>query len=323
MVDRRAAQAKLAAELLAGGRPAHEALAAIAAHNRDIHRAVLESCMAGRTPAPAGFTGLILGSGGRGESFLHPDQDNAFILDDYPDEEHGRVDRWFVALAKEFIRALDAAGFPLCKGNVMASNPVWRKTRTQWRDQVSIWVRKRSPVAVLYADIFLDFAPFAGDPGRASELRGHVLQELRRHPALLGDMALAHAQTAVGLGLFGRLPGHLDLKLRGLMPLVGAVRLLALRAGIAETATPARIAALRSADVFDRDTAAAAAAAFDTMGAILLRQQIADHAAGRTPGNDIAPHDLDRPRQRALSDALHTAERLQHRARADVTGLVL
>ena len=31
-----------------------------------------------------------MGSGGRGESYLFPDQDNGFILADYPDAEHTR-----------------------------------------------------------------------------------------------------------------------------------------------------------------------------------------------------------------------------------------
>src|SRR5690606_3020669 len=148
----KAAQIALAAELLADHVPAPEIQGLITEINLDIHRAVLEASIDelaadGWGPPPLPFTLLVLGSGGRGENFLHPDQDNGFILADYPDEEHGRIDPWFIALAERFTRQLDAVGFPFCKGNVMATNPLWRKSAPQWRHQFGLWAVRRSPGA--------------------------------------------------------------------------------------------------------------------------------------------------------------------------------
>ena len=53
-------------------------------------------------------------------------------------------------------RDLDKVGIPLCKGNVMATNPVWRKSATQWRDQISQWCRRQSFVALRFSDILVD-----------------------------------------------------------------------------------------------------------------------------------------------------------------------
>jgi hypothetical protein len=151
------AQAGLAAALLAEGLPATEVVALVSGINADLHRRILVRALAAEAePPPVSFTLLLLGSLGRGESLLRPDQDNGFILDDYDDAEHDRVDAWFRRVAERFCLGLAEVGFTLCKGGVMAMNPLWRKTRSQWRHQLSLWARKRSGAALLFADIFLD-----------------------------------------------------------------------------------------------------------------------------------------------------------------------
>ena len=44
---------------------------------------------------------------GRGESLLHPDQDNGFILADHAVAEHESIDRFFIELAQRFTRGLE------------------------------------------------------------------------------------------------------------------------------------------------------------------------------------------------------------------------
>ena len=175
------AQAELAQDLLDDNVPAPEIQALITDINRDLHARVLEGAIAalaaeGWGPPPLPLTLLIMGSGGRGENFLFPDQDNGFIVADYPDDAHTRIDAWFVALAERFTAGLDRVGFPLCKGGVMATNPLWRKSETQWRDQIELWGARRSPVAVLTADIFFDFRAGWGD---AAPTSGSVPRSLR------------------------------------------------------------------------------------------------------------------------------------------------
>ena len=83
------------------------------------------------------------------------------------------------------------------------------------------------------------------------------------------------AQNRAGIGLFGRLQveradsthrGEIDLKLHGTLPLVGAVRLLALSRGIAETGTLARIDALGPGTVEQFGDPAAGGSTFFTRG---------------------------------------------------------
>jgi signal-transduction protein with cAMP-binding, CBS, and nucleotidyltransferase domain len=329
------AQVELARELLADHVPAPEIQALVTEINLDIHRAILDAAVAemeteGWGPPPVAWTLLVMGSGGRGENFLHPDQDNGFVLADYPDEEHGAVDSWFVALADRFTKRLDAVGFPLCRGNVMATNPLWRKTGAQWKEQFRLWAARRSPVAILFADIFLDFRAAMGPEEPAAALRQDVIATLAKYPALLAEMCRDETSRSVALGWFGRIvtggdgdhPGRVDLKMRGTMPLVASARLLALAHGIGETGTLARLDALAAAGKLARDEHETLAAAFAHITAILLRQQLDDVAAGRVVGNYVDPGVLGARERDQLVDALRAVESFRKRVRADLTGLV-
>ncbi len=333
MAEVKHAQVEVASDLLADNLPAPEIQSLITDVNHDIHRQVLQAAErslveAGWGEPPVPYTLLIMGSGGRGENFLYPDQDNGFILADYPDDEHTRIDAYFVALAERFNIDLDRVGFPLCKGHVMARNPVWRKTASQWREQVELWARRRSPVAILFADIFFDFKAVAGPLAAGEELRRQVTEILKTYPALLSMMVQDETNKSVALGLFGRLvtdssgqsPGRVDLKMRGTMPLVASVRLWALKHGVPETGTLARLAALRAADALNRDDADELIAAFNHVTYYLLRQQLEDFRAGRHVGNFVDPSVLLRREREELRASLRVIERFRTETRSTFTG---
>lgn len=330
------AQIELARALMDDRLPAPEIQRLITTINQDLHIRVLGDALQamqveGRGAPPVPFTLLIMGSGGRGESFLYPDQDNGFILADYPDADHDRIDAWFIALAERFTLELDRIGFPLCKGNVMATNPLWRKTASQWRAQVAQWIERRSPAALLFADIFFDFLPIWGDPKPAEDLRALIAARLKAQPQLLAAMSDSEQRPTVALGFFGRIatdstgayPGRVDLKRGGTLPLVGGARLLALRAGIAETGTMARIGALRDAGVIKPDEGDGLVAAFEAVTQALLRQQLSDDAAGRKVGNFVDPEALGTRARAGLVEALKRIDEFRRRVRAEFTGRLI
>lgn len=305
------AQAGMAAALLHEGVPAREVVGLVSGINIDLHRRVLDRVLAAHGAPPVPFTLLVMGSAGRGESLLRPDQDNGLILADYPDAEHARIDAWFRAFAVEFNAALAAAGFPICPGGIMAMNPLWRKTLPQWRRQFDHWAQRRSGAALLFSDIAFDFRAVAGDVAPAAALRAHLSRVLATQPALLAAMAGQNRGLTVGLTLWGGFtddepgPGtRTDLKLHGLMPLVAAARLLALREGIAATGTIARIDALAQQGSVTAREAASLGDAFDLLLDAVLRQQLADHAGGLSPGNLVDTTALPKAARNALRDAL-------------------
>ncbi|MCA3418629.1 MAG: CBS domain-containing protein [Roseomonas sp.] len=325
----KAAQAGIARALLSEGLSAEAVVRLVNGINLDLHRRILAETLADHGAAPVPFTLLVMGSLGRGESLLTPDQDNGLMLQDYPDQDHGTVDAWFRPFTEDFNQRLDQAGFPLCPGGIMARNPLWRKTARQWRDQMGIWSNRRTGAALLFGDIVFDFRPAQGDGAAAAALRQHLAALLASRPAWLAAMAAQNSSLQVGLTLFGGFaddepgPGsRTDLKLHGLMPLVAATRLLALRDGITETGTSQRIAALAARGSIAAREAGDLQAAFALLLDVVLRQQLADHAAGRRPGNLVDTAAMPKEARQALREALKAVRSFSRSSFAGFTGEV-
>jgi signal-transduction protein with cAMP-binding, CBS, and nucleotidyltransferase domain len=324
----RAAQAGIARALLADGVAAAEVIGVVSEINLDIHRLCLRRALAAMgSPPPLPFTFLVMGSAGRRESFLFPDQDNALILGDRPDAEAATIDAWFIPFAEDLNERLAAAGFTLCTGGVMVRNPLWRKTLSEWKAQVSLWTARRTPAALMFGDIAFDFSPAWGPEEPAAALRAHLTAELAARPAFLAALAAEDAKFSVGLSFWGGFrddeegPGtRTDLKLRGLMPLVSSVRLLALQQGVAETGTRARLAALAARGTVTEGERRELDEAFGRIVDALLRQQLADLAAGLTAGNLVDTAAMTKADRAALRDALKAVASFQKATRAGLTG---
>lgn len=310
------AQMELVAEMLAANRPAWEVQHLLTRTNISLYRrnadVVLAEMMAdgwGDLPVPA--TILMTGSGGRGENLPFSDQDSAIILADYPDSQHAWVDAFFREFAERLCIRLDLGGIPFCNGYCMAVNPLWRKTLSQWMAQVGGWVDKSSCVSLRLADVFFDFQPVWGDAQLARGLRRAITEKARTNALFLRRMLELTADHGVALGFFGGLttdrdqPHHLarlDVKYGGIIPLVEAVRLLALRAGVEETSTLARMRVLNQKGVLTDDESDDLTSAFHVFTDFLLQKGLDDYQAGRRSGYGLIPdalgaHDRDRLKQ--------------------------
>lgn len=301
--------------------------------NNDLYRRIVDLCVEdmARTdhgPPPMEFDVVVMGSGGRGESFLYPDQDNGFIIEDYPDARHQEIDGWFMELARRMTEALNQVGFPYCNGYVMATNPLWRKTLSQWKAQVSGWVGKGSGMVLRLADIFFDFSAVYGDGALTRNLRDHVTDAARKQ-FFLREMFELDSDHEVALGPFSRLlverdkgpgKGKLNLKLTGTLPLVGAARIGALANGIPDTSTLIRIDGLHGKGVLSHDERDYLAGAYSHITNLMLRQQIRDFSAGRAVGNHVDPADITRRERDMLVDGFKAIKRFRKRIRMELTG---
>jgi CBS domain-containing protein len=327
--DAKPAQASLAAALLAAGEPVMEVVALINALNEDITVAVLHQSLASMIEAgwgepPVSFAVLVMGSAGRGESLLNPDQDNGFILADHPDSQQEGIDRFFVELAERFTRGLERAGFALCSGNVMATNPLWRRSLAQWQAQVTTWVRSRGNQDIMFTDIFFDFRAIAGPPELAAALRRQVTALARDNLPFLAQISWLQHDHASSVDVFGRLIARdgtekdaIDLKLRGTKPLVEIVRLLALKNGIEATGTPARLTALAEAGALAGEDAKRLSADAALLSELLLRHQIDRIAKGRVPDNCVKPESLGLNERERLLQVFRDIDRWRQRLVAD------
>jgi signal-transduction protein with cAMP-binding, CBS, and nucleotidyltransferase domain len=215
---------------------------------------------------------------------------------------------------------LDHIGFPLCRGHIMASNPLWRKTLSQWREQIKYWMRKRSAVTLRLSDVFFDFAHVFGDPELSASLRRFVTSIARQNPSYLQEMYGLQASHRVALGMFRRLqteiddlgkPGMINLKYGGTLPLVEAIRLFALQHGVAATSTLDRIDALHRLRVFDDNKKDYLKGALAHITFLLLRQQILDFKAARPVRNLVPKASLSRREKDYLIACFRAVRRLR------------
>jgi len=252
---------------------------------------------------------IVMGSEGRAEQILRTDQDNGLILpDDGP---------WDAAALAEplalFSFRLTELGWPPCPGGVMVSNPDWVRRAGAFAEAVRLWIRLPDDAAFMRLAIFADAAAAAGDAGLLDGARAAMLETVAGHGAFLSQFARVALQFETPLGLFGQFDtdrhGRMDLKKGGIFPIVHGVRALALEAGLAETNTVARLAALSEAGRLEKGLAVDLRAAFEFLSALRLKARINDdHAATDTL---VEPARLDADEREELRHALRTVKQFK------------
>lgn len=241
---------------------------------------------------PVAFCVVQLGSAGRSETLLRPDQDNAMLLAPYPDAEHTQIDLWFQHLAAGMNARLDQAGVPLCGGHVMACWPQWRKSITAWQQQMQLWTRQPSVKKVQLSNILLDFQPVFGDPDLAQQLRAAWLPLFPSAQAFMLEMSSLMDEIPVALDRWDRLrlggegaphAQALNLKQGGLLPLQSSVRLLSLLEGVEAVSTHERLQELMVAGRLSRARAQDMQQVLDQLMTLALRTQRQALQEGRQP----------------------------------------
>ncbi|WP_043743799.1 DUF294 nucleotidyltransferase-like domain-containing protein [Paramagnetospirillum magneticum] len=305
---------KLAKSLLGEGVTARNIASVIALVLRDLTARASELAEQsllddGWGPAPARYAVLILGSGGRGESLLAFDQDNAIVHDGKPAD-----DPWFAELGKRLNETLNKAGIPFCDGNVMARESKWRKSLEEWRDEVHGWVFSVENQTVMYCDIFFDFQPVWGDRALAEELRHMAMEKAAQSAFFLRYLAQNVAGMDGSIGLFGNFvtkQGRLNAKKFGLLPLVSAARMRAIRAHIQVTGTDERFAALKESGVLHEDDLRDFVEVREIVLRVMLEQQLADIAQQIPASAKIDPKRFDKRTRNRLKWAFRRIKTLK------------
>lgn len=294
----------------------------------EIHLAIQRRCVEltltdleqqGLGPAPRNYSLLIMGSGGRREMLLTPDQDNGLIIDDMPGELSHEEEHWFDTFANQLNINLDKAGYILCPGDIMARNPMFHKTLNQWRQQISHMVRQPNNKSARWGNIVFDFTTLYGDDFLTRKLREHLLQELQGNTNLLGYMVEDDAEGRPPLGFFNQLltmededhKGKIDIKRNGLRLIADAARIYALHAGLTETNTRERLKNLVHLGVLNQDLVESILAAFDELLHLLIAHQIEQVERGEIPDKFITPDLLSWQTRSVLRVSMRAIKRLQ------------
>ncbi|HET9977084.1 MAG TPA: DUF294 nucleotidyltransferase-like domain-containing protein [Burkholderiaceae bacterium] len=269
---------------------------------------------------------LAFGSEGRGEQTIATDQDNGLV---FTSDDPARDRPLWLGFAREVNEALDACGYPLCKGNVMASNPDCCLTQAEWMARFADWIDHGAPEDLLNASIYFDFRPLAGDAALTRPMRELVTTQAARNARFMRQMADNALRNGPALNWRGGIDTQddgaqavVDLKLHGTAIYVDAARLYALAHGIAATGTRARFEAVAGAMGAPPHEAEAWVGGFEVLQMLRLqvqleraRREAVDAADGNPNLVDVAAlNDIDR---RVLKESLRVARRLQQRIRLD------
>jgi CBS domain-containing protein len=197
------------------------------------------------TPLAERLCWIALGSEGRFEQTLSTDQDNALIFTVPDGMTADQVRAQLLPMAKRINDTLALCGFPLCRGNVMASNPQWCLSLEEWRGIFLNWITNSAPEALLHASIFFDFRPLYGAHALAEELRLWLSRVASNNSRFLHQMAENAMRIRPPLGVvrdfvLGK-ENRLDLKLNGITPFVDAARIFSLAVGVTPTSTIQRL----------------------------------------------------------------------------------
>jgi len=237
---------------------------------------------------PAGATYLVLGSEGRGDQTMRTDQDNAIVYpDNFPD--------WQLCYVEEFsfrmVDALEEIGVPRCPGNIMASNPEWRHSMSEWRQLLDQWITIPIPEHVLNFGIFQDVRPLYGNFSLGSELRDHIRISAQNCPRFFLRMALHAVRFPSALGMFGRIrhersgenKGKIDIKKAGIFVITLGVSLLALEIGVNSGNTWEKLELLKRSNMLNNGDSRSIEAAFNYLVHRRLQSHLGELMAGRKP----------------------------------------
>ncbi|MCB0381782.1 MAG: CBS domain-containing protein, partial [Psychroserpens sp.] len=183
---------------------------------------------------PTSFAWLAIGSQGRKEQLLLTDQDNALVYEDVTDD--AKVKSYFLNLSKAVNQKLDIVGFELCPAEMMASNPKWCLSVSQWKAQFKNWITHPDEDKMMLCNIFFDYDLVYGNHELVDDMSDSIFEAIDNYEIFLNFMGRNALKNPPPLSFFrnflvedsGEHKDQFDIKARAIMPLVDAARLLIL-----------------------------------------------------------------------------------------------
>ena len=286
---------------------------------------LIELYMETAGPAPVPFCWLGFGSQARGEQLVNADQDNGLLISNALTDA-GKP--WFEKLAHAICDGLDACGYIYCPGKVMATTDEWRQTLSGWKRTVDRWTRSPTPGAVMRVSIFFDLRSIYGDAELCQQLQNHMLETASRNSIFLAALAANVLYARPPLGIFRRFVVErngehrdtLDLKKRGVIPIIDIVRIHALANKITAVNTDERLQELARNKIMTISDSRNIQDALHFIMQLRIKSQARQISRGETTTNQCNPKDLPKLAKEQLRDAFtivddsQTAIRLKFRA---------
>ena len=272
----------------------------------------------GEPPVP--YCWMAFGSEGRKEQTFKTDQDNAIIYADPASAAEESAAQDYFRNFSLFVReGLLKCGFPPCPADFMATNPMWRQPLHMWRKYFTSWISTPTSEAVLNSVTFFDVRAISGEARLLDWLKDFTLSMAKDNKIFLGYLANMAIKNMPPIGFLktfvveksGEHKDQLNLKIKGLAPLVDIVRLFSLEKGLKETSTMERIQSLRDKHTIVKEYADELLHAFEFILLLRIQNQFECMKEGRDIDNFINPNDLSNLEKRIAKETFQLISRIQ------------
>lgn len=242
---------------------------------------------------PVSFAFLSLGSNARHEMTMFSDQDNALIFDDVDNSKIEKIKRYFLSLANGVCAKLDKAGYRFCPGGIMAMNPQYCLSISEWKNLFSEWILDTSTESILKVNIFLDiFSPY-GDKKLVKELQSHIMSLVDQNPLFFIHFAQNCLNYKAPLNLLGNIKtetkdGIKSINIKeSLKPIEIIVRIYALKNKITKPGTISRLKKLIEIESKNNSSFKEMLFAFDYLWQLRFSNQIFSHAELKSVNDEL------------------------------------
>ncbi len=265
---------------------------------------------------PVAYAWLSLGSEGREEQIVRTDQDNALVYAQPLAGQEAATKKYFLELARRVNEGLAAAGFEDCPADMMARNPDWCLSLSEWMDQFGRWIHTPDPRSVMLTTIFFDYRVASGENKLADRLTEYIFGEIQKDQLFMSYLARNALQNPPPLGFFrnflvekaGAHHDTFDIKARAMMPLADAARILTLYHRLpGVNNTPQRFLRIAQKESAHRLLFEEAARAYDLLMRYRARQAFGKGDSGRY----IDPRQLSKIDRQLLRSAFQPISELQ------------
>jgi CBS domain-containing protein len=260
------------------------------------------------------------------EQTLSTDQDNAIVFEDVEKGKLSIAYSYFNRLGAQVSTNLDSVGYRFCKGDVMASNQKWTQPWSVWREYFTDWIVTSEPQSILDASIFFDFRCVYGEELMIINLRNHINQTLKDKSIFYYHLAQSITKYKPPLSLFGNIIGdstkdeiNLDVK-KVILPIIGFIRIYALKNQINETNSLARVRHLFQKKVIDKSMYDELVLSYNYLMQIRFRFQASGITQNKLPNNLVDIKKLTHIEIATIEKVLSEISNLQTRLHFDFKG---
>lgn len=273
---------------------------------------------------PVKFAFLSLGSVARQEMTMFSDQDNALIFEDTQDIEKAK--KYFIRLADKVCSKLNKAGYPFCPGGIMAVNPKWCLSLSEWKGNFAVWIENATPESILRINVFFDIRCDYGDDLLVKDLQEFIKEKIEQNPGFFIHFAQNCLIYKEPLNLLGRIKAEskdgaktFNIK-NNLIPIVNFGRLYALKNNITEPNTIKRLRALLEKNILKDQRYHEIVYVFNHLWHLRFYNQIVSHSELKKTDDELDLEQLTNIERLNLRNVLSEISNFQARISNDFLG---